>query len=222
MGRIPRLPLAAGAFQRTPGRCTKRIVSGLASCRNWKLGTTFRSLVTTLSPPLRGRRSRPAPSIPHNSPALTRSISGSPLSSVSKPKPGEFLTFNPLPTPDYRALATVRHPHSPLGRFNPPDQSVQRHHYKKLASQDTRLPSAPRNASLSMALRINARNSASSRLAIAGNEPASFSASPGLLRAQLAVLFSAPAITQASRRRAQPLFDVPPSPAAGSGSNPSS
>ena len=52
---------------------------------------------------------------------------------------------------------------------------------------------------------------------VAGIEPASFSTSPGLLRAQLALLFSAPAITQARRRQAQPLLDVPPSPAAGSG-----
>ena len=57
---------------------------------------------------------------------------------------------------------------------------------------------------------------------VAGIEPASFSASPGLLRAQLALLFSAPAITQARRRQAQPLFDVPPGPAAGSGGDPSS
>jgi MFS family permease len=52
---------------------------------------------------------------------------------------------------------------------------------------------------------------------VAGIEPASFSTSPGLLRAQLALLFSAPAIMQARRRQAQPLFGVPPSPAAGSG-----
>ena len=50
---------------------------------------------------------------------------------------------------------------------------------------------------------------------VAGIEPASFSTSPGLLRAQPASFFSAPAILQASRRRAQPLFDVPSSPAAG-------
>ena len=60
------------------------------------------------------------------------------------------------------------------------------------------------------------------RVEVAGIEPASFSASPGLLRAQLALLFSAPAITQARRRQAQPLFDVPPGPAAGSGGDPSS
>ena len=51
---------------------------------------------------------------------------------------------------------------------------------------------------------------------VAGIEPASFSTSPGLLRAQLAVIFSAPAVTQASCRRAQPLLDVPSNPAAGS------
>jgi hypothetical protein len=50
---------------------------------------------------------------------------------------------------------------------------------------------------------------------VAGIEPASFGTSPGLLRAQPASFFSAPAVLQASRRRAQPLLDVPSSPAAG-------
>ena len=50
---------------------------------------------------------------------------------------------------------------------------------------------------------------------VAGIEPASFSTSPGLLRAQPALLFSAPAVTQASRRRAQSLLNVPISPATG-------
>jgi len=50
---------------------------------------------------------------------------------------------------------------------------------------------------------------------VAGIEPASFSTSPGLLRVQPAVLFSAPAVTQASCRQAQSLFDVPASPATG-------
>ncbi len=40
---------------------------------------------------------------------------------------------------------------------------------------------------------------------MAGIEPASCGAEPGLLRAQSAVLFSAPAVTRTSRRRAQPL-----------------
>jgi len=42
-------------------------------------------------------------------------------------------------------------------------------------------------------------------LEVAGIEPASFSTSPGLLRAQPAVVFSAPAVSQASRRQAQSL-----------------
>src|SRR5262245_39629730 len=50
---------------------------------------------------------------------------------------------------------------------------------------------------------------------VAGIEPASFSTSPGLLRAQPAVVFSAPAVSQASRRRAQSLLDVPLNPATG-------
>ncbi len=50
---------------------------------------------------------------------------------------------------------------------------------------------------------------------VAGIEPASFSTSPRLLRVQPAVLFSAPAVTQASCRRAQSLLDVPASPATG-------
>src|SRR5690606_7255084 len=50
---------------------------------------------------------------------------------------------------------------------------------------------------------------------VAGIEPASFNPKTGLLRAQPAVLFSAPAITQASRRRAQPLFGFPIIPVAG-------
>src|SRR5215470_12320685 len=52
-------------------------------------------------------------------------------------------------------------------------------------------------------------------LEVAGIEPASFSTSLGLLRAQPAVVFSAPAVSQASRRRAQSLLGVPLSPATG-------
>lgn len=42
----------------------KNASSSPASSRSRKLGTAFRSPVTTLSPPLRGQRSRPAPSLP--------------------------------------------------------------------------------------------------------------------------------------------------------------
>jgi hypothetical protein len=119
MLRIPHLPLAVAAFQRAPGRCRKRFLSGLASVRSRKLGTAFRSLVTTLSPPLRGRRSRPAPSIPRTCFAPIRSIQGSPLGSVSKPQPGEFITLDPLSTRCLRAPATPHRLHFPLGRFGP-------------------------------------------------------------------------------------------------------
>jgi len=43
-------------------------------------------------------------------------------------------------------------------------------------------------------------------LEMSGFEPESSGTFPSLLRAQPAVLFSAPAITQARRRRAQSLF----------------
>ena len=47
---------------------------------------------------------------------------------------------------------------------------------------------------------------------VAGIEPASFGEQPGLLRAQRAVVFSAPPVTHASRCRAQSLCDVPMPP----------
>ena len=50
---------------------------------------------------------------------------------------------------------------------------------------------------------------------VAGIEPASFVVRTGLLRVQPAVLFSAPAVPQASCRRAQSLFDVPAGPVTG-------
>jgi len=67
MLRIPHLSLTGDAFQRTLGSSQKMHLSRVASDRSRKLGTAFRSLATTLSPPLRGRSSQPAPSIPHNS-----------------------------------------------------------------------------------------------------------------------------------------------------------
>ncbi len=50
---------------------------------------------------------------------------------------------------------------------------------------------------------------------MAGIEPASNGAESGLLRVQFAALFSAPAITRTSRRRAQSLFDFPLHPVTG-------
>src|SRR6476620_4327329 len=53
------------------------------------------------------------------------------------------------------------------------------------------------------------------KVEVAGIEPASFGIGPGLLRAQPAVGFSAPAVTQASCRRAQSLLGFPAVPATG-------
>lgn len=53
------------------------------------------------------------------------------------------------------------------------------------------------------------------RVEMAGIEPASNGAKTGLLRVQFAALFSAPAITRTSRRRAQSLFDFPLNPVTG-------
>src|SRR5580693_10087581 len=84
-----------------------------------------------------------------------------------------------------------------------------------------RLPSTqssegPRTRTTAHAAARRRRASSMGRVVeVAGIEPASFSTSPGLLRAQPAVLFSAPAVTQASCRRAQSLLGVPPSPATG-------
>lgn len=50
---------------------------------------------------------------------------------------------------------------------------------------------------------------------MAGIEPASNGAKTGLLRVQSAVIFSAPAITRTSRRRAQSLFGFPLHPVTG-------
>jgi len=74
--------------------------NGLSLARNDACATITRSKLPA------------CPFDPAQKPAPTRSISGSPLSSVSKPKPGEFFALDPLLTPDSRALlaATVPTP----------------------------------------------------------------------------------------------------------------
>ena len=160
---IHRLPLAVDAFRRAPGQCKKRVFNRPASCRSRKLGTAFRSPVTTLSPPLRGQCSRPAPSFPRRV-ILCEPVrpKAPPLGSVSKPKPGEFFTLDPLSAPISSALVM-----SPISTplqvvSNPPDQSVQ-----PASSQETRLARRPivfcsPLRALSISPRITARNPSSS------------------------------------------------------------
>ena len=100
--------------------------SDLASRRSRKLGTAFRSPVTTLSPPLRGQRSCPAPSLPRRcffayslDQRLLRSVwfrsqnraNSSPSTRCPRRSPA-LSRCHPVSTP----LKVVSHP---------PDQSVQ-------------------------------------------------------------------------------------------------
>ena len=118
-----------------------------ASRRSRKLGTAFRSPVTTLSPPLRGQRSRPAPSLPRRNffanpfdRKLLRSVwfrsRNRANSSPSTRCPRRFPALSwlrPISTP-LRVVSTLR-----IKAFN-------RLHHNKLAKPDARLSFAPRNA----------------------------------------------------------------------------
>jgi hypothetical protein len=79
-----------------PGQCRKPVLNVSASSRNRRLGTAFRSPVTTLSPPLRGQCSCPVPSLPRRRFPRIRSIETLPLDSVSTPKSGESQHSDPL------------------------------------------------------------------------------------------------------------------------------
>jgi len=133
-----------------------------ASCRSRKLGTTFRSPVTTLSPPLRGQRSWPAPSFPRRSffanpfdRKLLRSVRfrsryrANSLPSTRCPRRSPALSWcHPVSTP-LQVVSTLR-----IKAFN-------RLHHNKLASPDARLSFAPRDALFRFSPRINARNPSS-------------------------------------------------------------
>jgi hypothetical protein len=119
------LPLADDAFQRAPGRCGKPVFiyrilpepetrNGLSLARNDAFatitGSTFLTCPFASTPKLLREPVRPKTP---------------PLGSVSKPKPGEIITFDPLSAPISGAFATTSDLHSPSGCFNPPDRSVQ-------------------------------------------------------------------------------------------------
>src|SRR5579863_9926013 len=120
------LSLAVSAFQRLFGSTqqtrSQRIRippepetrNGLSLARNDAFATITRSMLLTC--PFESTQIL----------AQIRSISGSPLGSVSKPKPGEFVTFDPLSSPRPCVLMKNHRLHSPSGNFRPPDQSVQR------------------------------------------------------------------------------------------------
>src|SRR5580658_7955544 len=113
MLKIHRLPLASDAFRRAPGQRKKRFLgsrilpepetrNGLSLARNDAFATITRSTLLPCSfasaPVFLREPVRPkAP----------------PLGSVSKPKPGEFVTFDPLSAPISGAPAMPSDLHSP-------------------------------------------------------------------------------------------------------------
>ena len=118
-----------------------------SSCRSRNLGAAFHSPATALSPPLRGHRSRPAPSTPHRSTTANPFDSTAPsLRSVSRPIRGEILAGTRFP----RLLAVLsrspRHP-LPFGPFQTLRiKAFDRLSRQKLVSRDLRLIFAPRRA----------------------------------------------------------------------------
>jgi hypothetical protein len=88
-----------------------------------------------------------------------------PLGSVSKPKPGEFFTFDPLSAPISGALVMPSDLHSPSGLSTFRIKAFNRLHHNKPALPDARLSFRSPTRSLSISLRINARNPSSSCLA---------------------------------------------------------
>jgi hypothetical protein len=98
----------------------------LTSCRSRKLGTAFRSPVTTLSPPLRGQCSRPAPSIPRRR-FFANPFHRKLLRSVrfSKTETGRIHRFRPVVRAALRRSRDVIRSPLPFRFFNLPDQSVQ-------------------------------------------------------------------------------------------------
>ena len=127
-----------------PGQCRKRVLNVSASSRSRKLGTAFRSPVTTLAPPLRGQCSCPVPSLPRRKSPRIRSIGTLSLSSVSKPKPGECQRADPLSAGFPAAPETSSGPHSPSGIATLRIEAFNRLHHRKPALPDAWLSLAPR------------------------------------------------------------------------------
>jgi len=120
--------------------------SDSASCRSRNLDTAFRSLTTTLSPPLRGQCSWPAPSFPRRRLSRTRSIPGSSAPFGFEAEPGR----RQRPEPVFRS--TLQHSeffpdlHSPPGLLSKTlrIKAFDRFQTRKLVSPDVRLSLAPR------------------------------------------------------------------------------
>ena len=133
--------------QPATGHSNQRIIIGPAPCRSRNLDTAFRSLTTTLSPPLRGQCSWPAPSFPHRRLLRIRSIPGSSAPFGFEAEPGRRQcpeTRYPLPPSTLRILP--RSLSTPFRVFSTTlrIKAFDRFQTRKLVSPDVRLPLTPR------------------------------------------------------------------------------
>jgi hypothetical protein len=116
-----------------------RLAAGCKSapCRSRNLETAFHSLATTLSPPLRGRSSRPAPSIPHKRPARIRSIPAPSLRFGFEADSGRYHRQKPVSRATFpRSCSRPRSP-LPFGSLETPRiKAFNRLRRKKLTSPD--------------------------------------------------------------------------------------
>jgi hypothetical protein len=112
-------PLATAAFQQAMGHSHKRSVTACpfwtASSRSRIFGTAFRSLTTTLAPPLRGLCSWPAPSNPCRISSRNRSIPSSSAPFGFEAEPGRRQCPEPVFRADLQRSRIFPDLHSPSG-----------------------------------------------------------------------------------------------------------
>ena len=111
--------------------------------------------------------------------------------------------FGPAPSPRAFAPTTRSHGHA----RSSPGTATRSHQKKRAAVRPPNFSPVASNSGSHWNIR--------GIVEVQGFEPWSFGTFPVLLRAQPALLFSAPAITQARRRRAQSLFDFLACPVTG-------
>ncbi len=118
------LSLAAAAFLPASGQCYAH-GHRIRISPEPVLGTAFHSPVTALSPPLRGQRSRPAPSPPRRRTSRIRSVSGSFAPLRFRGDAGRSLRRTPVFHVHFPRSDDLDGLHSPSGHCSPADQSVQ-------------------------------------------------------------------------------------------------
>ncbi len=146
MLRINSSSLSATAFQPATGHSNQQFSSDSAPCRGRNLDTAFRSLTTTLSPPLRGQCSWPAPSFPHQRLSRNRSIPGSSAPFGFEAEPGRRQRPEPVFRSTLQYSEFIPDLHSPSGLLSKTlrIKAFDRFQTRKLVSPDIRLSLTPR------------------------------------------------------------------------------